>query len=396
MRQHIFPVLVALTLVLTGAADALAKAGSTSKSSSGSSLGSRGSRTADAPMERSLTLPSSPSPRVATPPPPPSAAPRPGNVEAQPLQPGLQPGLQQPAMRGGAPAMAGAAGAAGAATAAPRMAAPGMAAPAQPGFFQRNPVMAGIAGGLVGAGIGSMLFGHSPALAAASDAAPGASIFGLLIQIAVIGGLIWLAFKLFRGRAPAGPNPYAAAPRASLNPYAAEPRASDNPYAAPHTPVEPRFEPQGLSQVPPVETPQPRVQREFEPTEADQNDFTNILLGVQQSWSAADPASLRAWATPEMVTFLAQDLGRNAADGLVNRVEQISLREGDVVESWHENDAQYVTARLVFDCLDYMVRADNGAMASGSRTTPVSHAELWTFVRHNSGGSWLLSAIQQV
>lgn len=381
MRQYLFPVLVALTLVMTGAADALAKAGSTSKSSSGSSFGSRGSRTADAPMERTLSLPSSPSPRVATPPPPPSAAPRPGNVEAQPLSPGLQPGLQQPAMR--APAMAGAAG----------MAAP--AAAAQPGFFQRNPFMAGMAGGLVGAGIGSMLFGHSPALAAASDAAPGASILGLLIQIAVIGGLVWLAFKLFRGRAPAGPNPYAAAPRASLNPYAAAPRASDNPYAAPRSPVEPRFE-APLSPVPPVAAAPQRVQREFEPTEADQNDFTNILLGVQQSWSAADPAALRAWATPEMVTFLAQDLGQNTAEGLVNRVEQITLREGDVVESWREDKSQYVTARLVFDCLDYMVRTDTGALVSGSRTNPVTHAELWTFVRPTTGGSWLLSAIQQV
>jgi len=382
MRQYIFPVLVALTLVLTGAADAVAKAGSTSKSSSGSSFGSRGSRTADAPMERTLTLPSSPSPRVTAPPPPPSAAPRPGNVEAQPLQPGLQPGLQQSGMR--APAMAGAA-----------TAAPGMAAAAQPGFFQRNPFMAGMAGGLVGAGIGSMLFGHSPALAAASDAAPGASILGLLIQLAVIGGLIWLAFKLFRGRAPAGPNPYAAAPRASLNPYAAGPRASDNPYAAPRSPVEPHFEPQALASVPPLAAAPQRVQREFEPTEADQNDFTNILLGVQQSWSAADPAALRAWATPEMVTFLAQDLGQNAADGLVNRVEQVTLREGDVVESWREEKSQYVTARLVFDCLDYMVRTDSGALVSGSRTSPVTHAELWTFVRPTSGGSWLLSAIQQ-
>jgi len=390
MRQYLFPVLVALTLVLTGAADAVAKAGSTSKSSSGSSFGSRGSRTADAPMERTLSLPSSPSPRVTAPPPPPSAAPRPGNVEAQPLSPGLQPGLQQPAMR--APAMAGAAG----------MAAP--AAAAQPGFFQRNPFMAGMAGGLLGAGIGSMLFGHSPALAAASDAAPGASILGLLIQIAVIGGLIWLAFKLFRGRAPAGPNPYAA-PRASLNPYAAAPRAGDNPYAAPRAadnpyaaprgPVEPRFE-APLSPVPPVAAaPQPRVQREFEPNAADQNDFTNILLGVQQSWNAADPAALRAWATPEMVTFLAQDLGKNAADGLANRVEQVMLREGDVVESWREETSHYVTARLVFECLDYMVRTDTGAVVSGSRTAPVIHTELWTFVRPATGGSWLLSAIQQ-
>ena len=60
MKRIILSVLLALTLALAGMGDALAKAGSTSRSSGGS-LGSRGSRTHDAPMERSLTPPSAPS-----------------------------------------------------------------------------------------------------------------------------------------------------------------------------------------------------------------------------------------------------------------------------------------------------------------------------------------------
>src|SRR5256885_8325072 len=71
-------------------------------------------------------------------------------------------------------------------------------APAAPiaggGFFQRHPFMAGLMGGFVGAGLASMLFGHS---AMAADASPTGSMLGLLLQLALIGGLGYLAYRLF-------------------------------------------------------------------------------------------------------------------------------------------------------------------------------------------------------
>lgn len=354
MKRFLIAAFAVAVLALTGAGDALAKAGSSSKSGGGS-FGSRGSRTYDAPMERTLAPPPAQT-RPAGPPPAPLTAPRPGAVDSAPLAPGAAAGTAGAAMRPATP-----------------MGTP-MAPAAQPGFFQRNPMMAGIAGGLLGAGIGSMLFGHSPALAAASDAAPGASMLGLLLQLAVIGGLVWLVFRLFRaGRAGAGVG------QTGGNPYM---RA-----AMPGTHMEPAF---GSAPA------QPRIEREFDPSGTDQDAFTEILLAVQQAWSDGDPARLRRYATPEVVAFLSEDLSRNAADGLANKVENVTLLKGDVSESWSENGFDYLTAILTFSCRDFMVSLDTGAVVKGDPRAEVVHTEAWTFVRNSGGGRWMLSAVQQV
>ncbi|CAA7616199.1 TIM44-like domain-containing protein [Magnetospirillum sp. SS-4] len=344
MKRIILTTLVALTLSLAGAADALARAGKSG------GFGSKGSRTYDAPMQRSLTPPTSQAAPGGVPPAP-QAAPRPGAVDSAPLAPAgvARPGAMAPAA--------------------------GMAAQS-PGFFQRNPFMAGLAGGMIGAGIGGMLFGNSPAMAAASDASPGASMLGMLLQLALIGGLVWLAVRMFRRRAtPAG----------TANPYA---RA-----AMPGQHAEPVMARQGAMTAAPAA---PRVEREFDASGDDQQAFTDILLGVQKAWSDGDLAGLRRWATPEVVMFLSEDLSRNTSEGLVNKVENVELLKGDVSESWSENGFDYLTAMITFECVDYMVRADTGAVASGSPDTPVQHTEAWTFVRSSSGGKWLLSAVEQV
>lgn len=344
MRHVVISALVALVLAIGGAGEALAKAGSSSKSSGGS-FGSRGSRTYDAPMERTLAPPPAQT-RPAGPPPVPQTAPRPGAVDSAPLAP------------------------AGAATSGLRSASPMGAPLGQPSFFQRNPMMAGIAGGLLGAGIGSMLFGHSPALAAASDASPGASMLGLLLQLALIGGLVWLALRLFRSRAqPAGPvgNPYMR--------------------AAPGEHVEPMIA---------TAPAQPRIEREFDPSGNDQDAFTEILLGVQKAWSDGNLLQLKRFATPEVVGFLSEDMSRNASEGLANKVENVTLLKGDVSESWSEDGFDYLTAILSFSCNDYMVSLDDGAVVKGNPGAVVTHTEAWTFVRSSSGGRWLLSAVQQV
>jgi hypothetical protein len=343
MRHMVISALVALVLVLAGAGDALAKAGSSK--SGGGSFGSRGSRTQDAPMERTLAPPPAQT-RPAGPPPAPQAAPRPGAVDSAPLA-GAGAGAMRPATPMGGPV-------------------------SQPSFLQRNPMMAGIAGGLLGAGIGSMLFGHSPALAAASGASPGGSMLGLLLQLAIIGGLIWLAFRLFRSRTqPAVP-------------------AAGNPYMRAGMPGE-HVEP-----VIATTSVQPRIEREFEAVGGDQDAFTEILLGVQQAWSDGNLLQMKRFATPEVVGFLSEDMSRNASEGLSNKVENVTLLNGDVSESWSEGGFDYLTAILTFSCNDYMVRLDTGAVADGDPRATVTHTEAWTFVRSANGGRWLLSAVQQV
>lgn len=306
--------LVALVLAFAMVTDAFARAGR------GGSFGSRGSRTFDRPIERSVTPPSS---QVA-------------------------PGTQQPMYR---PDAVG-----------PRQVAPSAAmGGARPGFFQRNPMMGGLLAGFVGAGLFGMLF-NSSAFAGAGEAAPMASFLGMIFQFAVIGGLVWLAMRLFRRRSqPAA---------ASVAGY--QRQAYD---AAPAT---------GAS----------RVEKQFEATGEDQEAFTAIIVGLQEAWTAGDIGRLRDLATPEVVSWLAEDLSRDASRGMRNVVEDVVLVNGDVTESWRDGDLDFTTAVITFSARDYTIDRD-GKVVDGDPDNAVEATEAWTFVRA-PGGRWLASAIEQV
>src|SRR5947208_10423521 len=75
------------------------------------------------------------------------------------------------------------------------------AAPAAPaaaqsgGFMARNPFLSGLMGGMLGAGLFGMLFGGG----FGGGLGGGAGMLGLLLQVMLIGGLAYLAVRLFRG-----------------------------------------------------------------------------------------------------------------------------------------------------------------------------------------------------
>jgi len=310
---------VALLCAWVALAPSLAEARAGSSSGSGSSMGSRGSRTYNsngaAPMERSVTPVPGPSQ--------PQLAPRPGPL---------------------APAYGG-------------------------GFMQQHPFMSGLMGGFIGAGLAGMLFGHS---AYAADGSGFGSMLGLLLQFAVIGGLIWLAISFFRRRSGLAMAPGMLP--SSLGAVAA-PTAG-----AVRDPVE----------IPIVET-------YF-------NAWSDVLTGIQAAWSKGDLAALRRYVTPEMLSYFSEELSRNVSQGVENRVERVTLLKGDLQEAWSEGELEYATARLRWSALDYMValpqsNQSNGGgqevIVRGSPTQPTEATEMWTFVRSH-GGRWLLSAIQQV
>jgi predicted lipid-binding transport protein (Tim44 family) len=270
----------------------------------------------------------------------------------------------------------------------PGMAAAPMAAPVQqPGFFQRNPVMAGMLGGLVGAGIGSMLFGHSPAMAAASQAAPGASMIGMLLQLALIGGLAWLAYRFFARRRAGQPDTVSA-------PTYQRDYPRETPREVPTISSVP-------SSAPAVGAPaigssaHRRVEKEFEVSAADQQTFTTIISGVQKAWSDGNPVALRQLVTPEVSGWMGEDLSRDQSRGVRNVVEDVQLLKGDITETWRDAELEYATAVITFSAKDYMVRIDSNDVVEGDARHPVETTEAWTFVR-SPGGRWLLSAIEQV
>jgi len=104
--------------------------------------------------------------------------------------------------------------------------------------------------------------------------------------------------------------------------------------------------------------------------------------------------------TPEMYQHFSDELTRNASQGVQNIVSGVQLEKGELSEAWEEGDLQYATAYMRWRALDYVVRVGRSAgdsdwLVSGDPRRPVEAEEMWTFVRRR-GGTWLLSAIQQI
>jgi predicted lipid-binding transport protein (Tim44 family) len=123
----------------------------------------------------------------------------------------------------------------------------------------------------------------------------------------------------------------------------------------------------------------------------DFNTFERLLGEVQASYSAEDLGRLRSIATPEMVSYFSEELSANASKGVVNRVADVKLQQGDLAEAWREGDTEYATVAMRYSLDDQMVDRQSGRVIEGG---PDEATEVWTFMRRH-GGHWLLSAIQQ-
>ena len=297
------------------------------------SMGSRGSRTYDQngakPIEQSTT----PRPSAT---PPPSAA---GAPTAQP-----------------APAM-------------------------QPSFMQRNPLLAGLAAGVMGSYIGHMLFGATESSARTTDAgeavgetnkpAEGFGSTGILLILMLLGaGAFYYFLKVRRSPTP----DFSGITRSSTfsGSLAAEPSATTLSTAT--------------------------VDEEV--TSADKAAFQQLLIDVQTAWSKQDLAGLRRFVTPEMLSYFSTALAEQTSLDVANHVEDVVLLRAEVKETWTEDAIRYATIGLHWNARDYTVsltkqRGEPGYLIEGNEETPTEAGEVWTFMRYQNG-KWLLSAIQQL
>ncbi|MGN6487811.1 MAG: Tim44 domain-containing protein [Devosia sp.] len=128
-------------------------------------------------------------------------------------------------------------------------------------------------------------------------------------------------------------------------------------------------------------------------SDADLQVFQQRLTQLQDAYKREDYPALRRISTPEVMGYLAEELGQNATKGVRNEVFDVNLLEGDVAEAWREGDAQYATVALRYESRDVTRDRATGEIVGGEdRVTET--AEAWTFVRRN-GGDWLIAAIQE-
>jgi len=239
------------------------------------------------------------------------------------------------------------------------------------GFMQRHPFLSGLMGGMLGAGLFGMMFG--------GGFGGGAGIFGLLFQVVLIGGLGYLAVRLWRNRvgAPTARPAYA---------YAVpSPSVTDIPMARSSIPAAGGAALLGAAG---ASGGQLAIGAD------DYATFERLLGDVQSAYSAGDLAKLRTLATPEMLGYFGEQLAANASRGVENKIEAVKLEQGDLSEAWREGAIDYATVAMRFSLIDTTRRLADGAIVEGNAAVRTEATEIWTFLR-SRGGSWILSAIQQ-
>ena len=241
---------------------------------------------------------------------------------------------------------------------------PGMAgAPAQNRGFFGSMGGALLAGGLIGAVLGYGLFGGGAGFGA---------ILGLLLQVALIGLLVMLVVRFFRRRQ----QPAVAAGPQQGYAFQAQPEAKQFGGAGGAKAAGPALAPIAIAP-------------------ADYQAFEQTLQEVNAAWSRRDLQGLRAVATPEMVSYFAQDMRDLEARGWRNETRDVKLEQGDLSEAWNEGEEDYATVAMRFSMLDATFDNATNKVVEGSTTERTEAVELWTFVRKGPGGRWMLSAIQQ-
>jgi predicted lipid-binding transport protein (Tim44 family) len=237
------------------------------------------------------------------------------------------------------------------------------------GSMLRGLVLGGLIGLLLGHGFGGL-----------------AGMFGFLLQALLIGGAIWLAIRLFRSQPARSREPAMAGAggRGDFSHRDASPREGN--YGRSFT-------------IPNIgsgsqASPQPVASEEISLEKDDLDTFERRLTEVQEAFGREDHAALRRLVTPEMVSYLSEELADNAQKGVRNDVSDVRLHQADIAESWREGDSDYATAALQYSSRDVTVDRTTGKVVEGDADEPAETTELWTFVRQR-GGDWKLSAIQE-
>ncbi len=259
---------------------------------------------------------------------------------------------------------------------------PAAAPQTQGGFFNRPGMgmLGGLAAGFLGAGLLGMLFGGG----FMSGLGGFASILGLIIQVVLVVVIARFALNWWRRRNAANEgSAYAAGPASGPSTFDAQPQqqGTTNPYSMPvgggagggggfnNRPVPLQIKPD------------------------DYDAFERMLGDIQTAWSNEDEAKLGDLATPEMASYFRDDLAANRTRGVVNKVSDVKLLQGDLAEAWSEGPTDYATLAMRFALTDKTIDRASGRVVEGG-DTPTEATEVWTFARRH-GGNWELSAIQQ-
>ncbi len=261
----------------------------------------------------------------------------------------------------------------------------GMNTPRRSSSFMR-----GLGGGLLGGAIGSMLFGGMGH--AGMGGGFGGSGIGLL-EILIIGGLIYFLYKKFSGKSRSGRSPFSSSggghgssggyENVSGSPYRPPDMASgDIPDMAPGDVVaeelgtirryDPAFDPENF--------------KEF---------AQDVFFKVQAAWTRRDISVMQQYLGSQLLSEYERHFADLKAKGQENRLENIAVRRVDIVDMGEMDGEPFVIIQFKANLLDYTVDEATGKVLEGSSSEPVKFQERWAFSKPAGSSQWKLEGIQE-
>jgi predicted lipid-binding transport protein (Tim44 family) len=242
--------------------------------------------------------------------------------------------------------------------------------------------LAGLGGGMVGGMLGSMLFGGRGYAGGAGGWGGGGGFgFGDLIFLIIICVVIYFVWKHFRNK------------RQAAMEYGSAGGTFGGGYSQGYT--EPAY-------VPPPNQ-QNNVYNGLSYIAASDPSFDEVrfkervedmFFKIQSAWTKRDLSPIRNLLTQQMFTTFQEDVSRYVANKQYNRLENIAVRQVDIVDAVQDQGEEYITVKFLASLLDYVVDESN-QMISGSTTDPVKFLEYWTWTRGVGDRDWLLAGITQ-
>lgn len=261
----------------------------------------------------------------------------------------------------------------------------------QPGVAQQQPgqqpsaatpgrsFLYGLGGGLMGGTIGSMLFGGR-GYAGGEESGGGGFGFGDLIIILIIIGIIWHIVKRFKARREMQ---MSAANAGGYGSYA---------YNDPQ--YEPAYEPSSQNSISSGLHHITGADPSFNENTFKEN-VEDMFFKIQGGWTKRDLGVARNLLTPQMLNTVQADINECIARKQFNRLENIAVRQVEIVDAAQDQGEEYITVKFLASLLDYVTDERTGNVISGSSTDPVKFLEYWTFARKVGEKNWLLAGITQ-